>query len=140
MALQQPFVLPRACPTFPQNLLLDHDRNYRALMDMKISFMSTSMIGFECIWISTFMTLQLGSAPPTFALSLVSLTPESIAASMFVTLSGPPEICDAKAAISVCASFTILVPISWLASTLCAYNFLLARCPGPSPNTPCMQC
>lgn len=66
--------------------------------------------------------------PPSF---LMSLMLESIAASIFVTLSGPPEFCDTKAAISVCASFTILVPISWLASTLCAYNFLLL-CPDVS--------
>jgi hypothetical protein len=61
---------------------------------------------------------------------------ESIAASIFVTLSGPPEFCDTKAAISVCASFTILVPISWPASTLCAYNSLLL-CPDVSFNIPC---
>lgn len=76
-----------------------------ALMDMKISFISTSMIGFECMWTSIFMALQ-------------------IAASTFVTLSGPPEFCDTKAAISVCASFTILVPISWLASTLLLSYFV----------------
>jgi hypothetical protein len=41
-------------------------------------------------------------------------------------LSGPPEFCEAKAPISVCASITILVPISWLAATLCAYDFSAA--------------
>jgi hypothetical protein len=45
-----------------------------------------------------------------------------LAASIFVTLSGPPGFCDAKAPISVCASITILVPISWLAATLRAYS------------------
>jgi predicted secreted protein len=29
-------------------------------MDMRISFISTSMIGFECIWTSIFMALQIG--------------------------------------------------------------------------------
>ncbi|KAI0006072.1 hypothetical protein BJV74DRAFT_802004 [Russula compacta] len=68
-----------------------------ALMDMRISFFSTSMMGFECIWTGIFTTLQ-------------------IAASVFVTLSGPPEFCELKAPILVCASITILVPISWLAA------------------------
>ena len=63
----------------------------------------------------------------------MSLMLESIAGSIFVTMSGPPEFCDTKAAISVCASFTILVPITWLASTLCAYNFLLFY-PDDSPK------
>src|SRR5450755_4426816 len=106
-------------------------------MDMKFSFISTSMIGFECMWTSVFMTLQIGialSTLPLFFLMLLMLA--SIAASIFVTLSGPPEFCDTKAAISVCASFTILVPISWLASTLCAYNLLLL-CPDVSSNIPC---
>jgi hypothetical protein len=40
------------------------------------------------------------------------------AASIFVTLSGPPEFCEERAPLSVCASITILVPISWLATTL----------------------
>ena len=31
-------------------------------MDMKISFISTSMIGFECMWTTIFMTLQIGIA------------------------------------------------------------------------------
>jgi hypothetical protein len=30
-------------------------------MDMRFSFISTSMIGFECVWTSIFMTLQLGT-------------------------------------------------------------------------------
>jgi hypothetical protein len=30
-------------------------------MDMRISFISTSMIGFECIWTSIIMTLQIGT-------------------------------------------------------------------------------
>jgi hypothetical protein len=68
---------------------------------------------------------------------LMSLMLESIAGSIFVTMSGPPEFCDTKAAISVCASFTILVPISWLASTLCAYNFL-QFCPDVSSK--CTLC
>ena len=40
------------------------------------------------------------------------------AASIFVTLSGPPQFCDANTPLSVCASITILVPISWIAATL----------------------
>ena len=119
------------------------DKNYRALMDINISFLSTSMIGFECIWTGVFTTLQMGTyyyhdclfAP--FGLSLMFL--ESIAATIFVTLSGPPESCDAKTPIYVCSSITILVPISWLAATLRAYNVLLLR--RPAPDTPlCVQC
>ena len=30
-------------------------------MDLRISFISTSMIGFECIWTSIIMTLQIGT-------------------------------------------------------------------------------
>jgi hypothetical protein len=41
------------------------------------------------------------------------------AASIFVTLSGPPSFCNAKGPLSICASFVILVPISWVAATLC---------------------
>ena len=37
------------------------DRNYRALMDINISFLSTSMVGFECIWTGVFTTLQIGN-------------------------------------------------------------------------------
>ena len=37
------------------------DRNYRALMDIDILFLSTSMIGFECIWTGVFTTLQIGT-------------------------------------------------------------------------------
>jgi len=36
------------------------DEHYRALMDIDISFFSTSMIGFECIWTGVFTTLQMG--------------------------------------------------------------------------------
>ena len=104
-------------------------------MDVKISFISTSMIGFECMWAGIFMTLQIGIALSTLPF-LMLLMLKSIAASIFVTMSGPPEFCDTKAAISVCASFTILVPISWLASTLCVYNFLLVY-PDVSSKTLC---
>lgn len=107
-------------------------------MEIDISFFSTSMIGFECIWTGVFTTLQMGTYCyydclfAVFGLSLMLL--ESIAASIFVTLSGPPEFCDAKTPISVCSSITILVPISWLAATLRAYNVLLLR--RPAPDTP----
>ena len=106
-------------------------------MDMRFSFISTSMIGFECIWTSISMTLQIGTLI-YLGSSLVSLMLESIAASIFVTLSGPPEFCETKAPISVCASTTILVPISWLAATLCAYNFLLPRLRPSLPNSVCL--
>lgn len=110
-------------------------------MDIDISFLSTSMIGFECIWTGVFTTLQIGTHYDclftAFELSLMLLEPT--AASIFVTLSGPPEFCDTKTPISVCSSITILVPISWLAATLRAYNILLLR--RPAPNTPlCVQC
>jgi len=112
-------------------------------MDIDISFLSTSMIGFECIWTGVFTTLQMGTYCyydclfAVFGLSL--MLSDSIAASIFVTLSGPPEFCDAKTPISVCSSITILVPISWLAATLCAYNVYLLR--RFAPNTPlCVQC
>ncbi|KAH9966711.1 hypothetical protein BC827DRAFT_691080 [Russula dissimulans] len=78
---------------------------FSALMDMEISFFSTSMIGFEGMWIGIFTILQ-------------------IAASIFVTLSGPPEFCETRAPISVCASITILVPVSWLATTLLQAYFV----------------
>ena len=110
-------------------------------MDIDISFFSTSMMGFECIWTGVFTTLHMGMyydhlfAP--FGLNMMLL--ETIAASIFVTLSGPPEFCDVKTPISVCSSITILVPISWLAATLCAYNILLLR--RPAPDAPlCVQC
>ncbi|KAI0306532.1 hypothetical protein B0F90DRAFT_1665802 [Multifurca ochricompacta] len=44
--------------------------------------------------------------------------PETTAASIITTMSGPPEFCEMKAPLSICASTTILVPISWLAATL----------------------
>jgi hypothetical protein len=37
-------------------------------MNMKFSFISTSMIGFECMWTSVFMTLQIGIALSTLPL------------------------------------------------------------------------
>lgn len=36
------------------------DEIYRALMDINVSFFSTSMLGFECIWTGVFTTLQMG--------------------------------------------------------------------------------
>ncbi|KAI9510878.1 hypothetical protein F5148DRAFT_489919 [Russula earlei] len=76
-----------------------------ALMDVKISSFSTSMVGFEGIWTGVFTMLQ-------------------IAASIFVTLTGPPEFCEARAPISVCSSITILVPVTWLAATLLLGYFI----------------
>ncbi|KAH9979857.1 hypothetical protein BGW80DRAFT_1270840 [Lactifluus volemus] len=70
-----------------------------ALADAKIAFFSTSMVGFECVWTGIFTVLQ-------------------IAASIFVTLSGPPEFCVAMVQLSICSSITILVPVSWLATFL----------------------
>jgi hypothetical protein len=46
------------------------------------------------------------------------------AASIFVTLSGPPSFCNAKGPLSICASFIILVPISWVAATLLLGYFI----------------
>ncbi|KAI0273675.1 hypothetical protein BC834DRAFT_966164 [Gloeopeniophorella convolvens] len=64
---------------------------------------SSSAMGFECAWTGIFATLQ-------------------IAASIYITLSGPPEYCKAKTPLSVCASITLLVPVTWLsAMTLLAY-------------------
>lgn len=37
-------------------------------MDMKISFISTSMIVFECMWAGIFMMLQMGNALSTLPL------------------------------------------------------------------------
>ncbi|KAI0247469.1 hypothetical protein BJV78DRAFT_915369 [Lactifluus subvellereus] len=81
------------------SLVADRLFLHRALADAKIVSFSTSMVGFECAWTGIFTVLQ-------------------IAASIFVTLSGPPEFCVANAPFSVCASITILVPISWLAASL----------------------
>jgi hypothetical protein len=55
----------------------------------------------------------------TFLTPTWSLTDVVTAASIFVTLSGPPEFCAAKVPFSVCSSITILVPICWLAASLC---------------------
>ncbi|KAH9981256.1 hypothetical protein BGW80DRAFT_321286 [Lactifluus volemus] len=75
-----------------------------ALMDIKTSSsFSTSTMGFECAWTGIFTCLQ-------------------IAACISTTLRGPPEFCEKNAPLSICASITILVPISWLAATsLLAY-------------------
>jgi hypothetical protein len=42
-------------------------------MDMKISFISTSMIGFEYVWTSIFMTLQIGIALSTLPLDVADV-------------------------------------------------------------------
>jgi len=76
-----------------------------SLADMKISSLMVSMVGIECFWTGIFASLQ-------------------IAASIFVTLAGPPEFCGARAPLAFCASTTILVPISWMAATLLLGYFI----------------
>lgn len=82
-----------------------------ALTNIRFLSFSTSQVTFECVWTGIFTVLQ-------------------IAASIDVTLSGPPTFCDARAPLSICASITILVPISWLAATLLLGYFVavLALC------------
>ncbi|KAH9180594.1 hypothetical protein EDB89DRAFT_1920000 [Lactarius sanguifluus] len=74
-------------------------------VDVKISSLKVSMAGVECLWTGVFSSLQ-------------------IAASVFVTLVGPPESCEAGAPLTVCASTTILVPVSWLSATLLLGYFI----------------
>lgn len=74
-------------------------------VDVKISSLKVSMAGVECLWTGVFSSLQ-------------------IAASVFVTLVGPPESCEARAPLAVCASTTILVPVSWLSATLLLGYFI----------------
>lgn len=77
-----------------------------SLVDVEISSLKASMVGVECLWTGIFSSLQ-------------------IAASIFVTLVGPPESCEVVgASLAVCASTTILVPISWLAATLLLGYFI----------------
>jgi len=76
-----------------------------SLVDVKISSLKVSMVGVECFWTGIFSSLQ-------------------IAGSIFVTLTGPPESCQAKVPLSFCASTTILVPISWLAAMLLLGYFI----------------
>ena len=77
------------------------------------------MVGIECAWTGIFTVLQIGAV---LFLSYHTLADagkqRQTAASIFVTLSGPPELCVAKAPLTICASITILVPISWLAASL----------------------
>ena len=85
-------------------------------MDIKTSSsFSTSMTGFECAWSGIFTSLQIGTATSTAY--RVSLMLDTIAACISATLSGPPEFCEKEAPLSICASITVLVPISWLATT-----------------------
>ncbi|KAI9446416.1 hypothetical protein H4582DRAFT_2165153 [Lactarius indigo] len=79
-----------------------------SLVDVKISSLKVSMAGVECLWTGVFSSLQI----------------EIIAASVFVTLVGPPESCAVGAPLAVCASTTILVPVSWLAATLLLGYFM----------------
>lgn len=66
---------------------------------------------------------------------LTSLILEIIAASIFVTLAGPPESCGAKAPLAFCASTTILVPISWMAATLREHGYALpSELERPNPS------
>ncbi|KAH9043192.1 hypothetical protein EDB85DRAFT_1913970 [Lactarius pseudohatsudake] len=74
-------------------------------VDVRISSLKVSMAGVECLWTGVFSSLQ-------------------IAASVFVTLVGPPESCEARAPLAVCASTTILVPVSWLSATLLLGYFI----------------
>ncbi|KAI0299651.1 hypothetical protein B0F90DRAFT_1727490 [Multifurca ochricompacta] len=76
----------------------------RALANFKFSFFSTSLAGFECAWTGIFASLQ-------------------IAASIVITLcSPPPDLCKERTPLSICASTTILIHISWLAAiTLLGY-------------------
>lgn len=94
-------------------------------MDIKTSSsFSTSMMGFECAWSGIFTLLQTGTATSTTY--RVSLTLDTIVACVSATLSGPPEFCEKKAPLSICASITVLVPISWLATTSREFSFLLS--------------
>ncbi|KAF8274973.1 hypothetical protein EI94DRAFT_14876 [Lactarius quietus] len=76
-----------------------------SLADLKLSSLMASMVGIECLWTGIFSSLQ-------------------IAASIFITLAGPPESCEARAPLTFCASTTILVPISWMAATLLLGYFI----------------
>jgi len=76
-----------------------------SLVDLKISSLKASMVGVECLWTGIFSSLQ-------------------IAASVFATLAGPSESCEARAPLAICASATILVPISWLTATLLLGYFI----------------
>ncbi|KAI0065470.1 hypothetical protein BV25DRAFT_1693584 [Artomyces pyxidatus] len=63
------------------------------------------MVAFECGWTGVMSVLTL-------------------AASIDVTISGPPAVCQSKAPFSVCASSTVLVPVSWLIGLLMLGYFL----------------
>ncbi|KAI0310044.1 hypothetical protein OF83DRAFT_920934 [Amylostereum chailletii] len=65
----------------------------------------TTMVAFECGWTGVMSVLAL-------------------AASIDVTLSGPPVFCQPNVPFSVCASVTILVPVSWLAGITMLTYFL----------------
>jgi hypothetical protein len=84
-----------------------------------------SMVGIECFWTGIFASLQIGTLPFTYCLAYLIL--EIIAASIFITLAGPPEYCGTRAPLAFCASATILVPISWMAATLRERDFALLR-------------
>ena len=92
------------------------------MADIKISSFSTAQVAFECAWTGIFTFLHIGTVPfanlPCADVVGTENNFSDVAASIFVTLSGPPVFCDTKIPLSICASTIILVPISWLAATL----------------------
>ncbi|THH20367.1 hypothetical protein EW146_g959 [Bondarzewia mesenterica] len=81
-------------------------RMTRALAPLVTPRANTASVRFECGW--------------TCVMSILAL-----AASIDATVSGPPVLCQPAAPFSVCASATVLVPVSWLASTLMLAYFVM---------------
>ncbi|TFY55557.1 hypothetical protein EVG20_g9278 [Dentipellis fragilis] len=76
-----------------------------SLAELAFPQAKTAGVAFECLWTGVMAILEL-------------------AASIDITVSGPPFMCKSGAPFSVCASSTVLVPISWLAGILMLAYFL----------------